>query len=599
MSTNRCIGKKHYNLSHTTKWYGLANKPITDDTRCEYCYQQMKLINPSVANTMYPIQHTNNRIDCDSISDPSLSKITVGGMLVGILDPTETIPFLVNPKAASQREHGVLVVNMPPVQDYVIEIKQTDYMPSDVYYTISATVGNKRVVINDGKLIYYSGRAVVRGFETGGSDSFKFIAAGNITDRTLAKEFADAGADSNIIQIVIDKYRRIPKRSYWGSMRGYNYDTIGTFGMTITKNGSARPVPVASAPPSVLGASAACSSTYDSSRETACVANIGQASTSLLGGRTGSGGMYVEPVKTTSTADTFDKIGTHAITIQLVHETTSPTGVINPVVPTPLTTDSLTLRHLEEQKKRLADVMDLTGQKHKGVSIKSYDELVVGPHDASIKINIPNESQLRTSTVPVVSSNVPTMFVPPKVSPMTENEIRIPDNSLNATIEGVEPKRVTYITDDEVRLYCMFARSKRFEEFKNFVFEEEKQRIALAKHMVEEAQRNIFDKHCKPNIKWQTEDVPPVPPPTTLTSEKKIVDQQPAKQQITIDIPSESPTGVITTPMSIRPDNIECVKPESPATASPTILDHEEPKHEDPKPMDTTDETGWDIVPNA
>ena len=206
LSINRCIGKNNYNLAYNTNWYGFYNKPISQDTRCEYCYQHMKLM--GFENEMFALQTHGSRIDCDTLYDKRLTTLSYNNFEVSVVSPKEDIPFLVHPAKESVRNNGILVLEMPETQDYAINIAPAFSRGGrsenhDFYYTFEMSVGSKKVVINDGSPIYYHCKTTVFGFQSGAGQNFRFVA--NTPGNGAASTDL---VDSNIITIKLNKFRR-------------------------------------------------------------------------------------------------------------------------------------------------------------------------------------------------------------------------------------------------------------------------------------------------------------------------------------------------------------------------------------------------------
>jgi len=220
-----CIGKGHYEDSYTTSWYGFNNKPISQDTRCEYCYKKILDLDPRRADSMYMLASHTGRIDCDSITDSDLASMMYKGFSFKVLSGDKSIPYLVHAPKANNRTNGVYTVEMPETADYCIEIEklapqhsggfsfqlanasQASNQTHKKYYTFEMSVGERKVIVNQGKVIYYNGKVSVSGFETGKNANFKFIA----NKPGVSSSVSNTDPNSNIITITINEYKRIPK----------------------------------------------------------------------------------------------------------------------------------------------------------------------------------------------------------------------------------------------------------------------------------------------------------------------------------------------------------------------------------------------------
>jgi hypothetical protein len=234
---NHCIGKQNYHLSNQTEWYGFHHISTSKDTRCSYCYRQLEELGRGMELTR--LMTPTSQIDCDSIQDLSISSLEFNNFSFKILNNNKTIPYLVHPPKADFRKQGVFVIEIPEHTDYCIEINQINenklgyglhifQQETDIYYTLDLSVGGKKVIINENKLMYYQGKVIVSGFETGKKNNFKFIT--NINNDSDKKSLYPT---NNIITIKINTYKRvhsdlddsfwcgvaIPKGNFFGSVK--------------------------------------------------------------------------------------------------------------------------------------------------------------------------------------------------------------------------------------------------------------------------------------------------------------------------------------------------------------------------------------------
>lgn len=327
---NGCVGKKHYGLSESTNWYGFSHKPISQDTRCEFCYQHMKRLGIADAEGMYRIVDHSSTIDCDTLSDHRLTSLTTNNFRVRVESADGQTPYLVNTASEEKRNRGVLIVDMPETADYavVLENLRPSYDDSS-YYTYTMKVGDREVVVNDGRKIYYQKKTRVSGFRTGSSESFRFVAntPGN----------GDASAESavsNVITIVIDRFRRERQPRYisafsgldlnrkyrgFGSPAGFGSERESSFGSP-DGFGSSTGFGSRSDRFNVAGFPGFASASASASAVAFATPNVERNfASSVVGGRTETGNQYVNNVHTTSTDDTFVRVETFAVTIQLIH----------------------------------------------------------------------------------------------------------------------------------------------------------------------------------------------------------------------------------------------------------------------------------------
>lgn len=322
----RCIGKKSHHLQDDTNWYGIRSKSVLDDTRCEYCKQHIDAL--GIDYGFHQLYKYSN-IDCDSINDLTVSGMTYNGFDFKITNPEKTVPFLVHPESASKRDDGLLVVEMPPIQDYVIHIKNTSNNTLE-YYTAEVTIGNRKVVINNNERIYFKNLFTVQGFVTGDNQGFRFVANSQKNVQDTSKHLGE-NPDSNIILIKIDVYNRHLKPPpvmydrklfYNTSRNAASFDDYG--------------------------------SEYESSREKA--PRLQQA---FIGGRTDTSGRYVEKVQTVKTTDLFTLKRSFAVTIQLINVPTSYQAEIT----TQMLQDVDLHRTKSIEKIKLAQEQDIARQK--------------------------------------------------------------------------------------------------------------------------------------------------------------------------------------------------------------------------------------------
>lgn len=288
MTYNGCVGKKHYGLSETTNWYGFSAKPISQDTRCEFCYQHMKRMGIANREGMYKIIGHSPQIDCDSLGDHRLTTLNFNNFRIRVESADGQTPFLVNTEHETKRRNGVLIVDMPETADYSVVLENMRPSYDDSYYTYTMRVGDRDVVVNDGRKIYYQHKTRVSGFRTGTNESFRFVA------NTPGNGDAPAGsAGSNVITIVVDLYRRQRNPQYVSvSYNSRGFDFFGSGRESQTRG-------------------------FDSYN--AGFSAAAAAAPSVVGGRTETGQRYVGDVITTSTDDVFVKTGTFTATIQLIH----------------------------------------------------------------------------------------------------------------------------------------------------------------------------------------------------------------------------------------------------------------------------------------
>lgn len=328
-----CVGKKNYDKCLDTTWYGFSDKPISQDTRCEYCYNKMKELNLADTSTrfMYKLVTPSNMIDCDTLSDDSVSAMEYKGFLFKVLNNTQDTPYLVHTPKSNNRLNGVYVVEMPETTDYCIVIdneKSNRFTDSNIYYTFEMSVGDKKVVINNGQKIYYNGRVVVSGFETGKNNNFIFVA----NKPGVSQESSNQDPNSNIITIKVNLYYRKYKNtvSYssrcgleFGSGRGGIPEYRGSAGRSNSSSTQGRKK--YSKKGAASGKSLGSTNQHREEEDTETCTDLFSdnpsygATSSVFNGRTEQGNKYVDKVNTVSTEDTFELYDGFTAIIQLIH----------------------------------------------------------------------------------------------------------------------------------------------------------------------------------------------------------------------------------------------------------------------------------------
>ncbi len=210
---NHCTGRSQ-SLSTQTNWFGFRSKPITQDTRCQYCAVHLKALGEQ---GLYYLSFPSSQIFCDSITDDSISSMIFNNFRFKVVSPDEKVPFVVNPDKSELRNKGVFVVEMPDEKDYAVLIEpnvKPTHMSSfgcvssthNHYFTYEMYVGDRKVSINNGEVLYYNKQTKVLGFQTGTSESFRFVA-----EKSRAAHAGAAGINApntNIITIKVNRFRR-------------------------------------------------------------------------------------------------------------------------------------------------------------------------------------------------------------------------------------------------------------------------------------------------------------------------------------------------------------------------------------------------------
>lgn len=326
LSTNYCVGKGNYSLASTTNWFGFVYRPITRDTRCQYCAAHLKMLGEQ---NLYGLATHSAEIDCDSITDMTIAGMEHKGFSFGVRSPNGRTPFLVHPEKAAARHQGVLVVEMPEIQDYCVEINpQRNAFDSDKYYTFEMSVGDRAVVINDGRPIYYNGVTKVSGFTTGTNDSFKFVAEKKRAEFAGATGINDP--NTNLITIRIQTFRRerqyvCPRelqtlRPAFQTDRPYrDFSAFGEhpFGAEPHPERESEQLPTTNNSTSFGDRIYVSRKLFG--RQGVSDEAVPAATPAATGGSTISGMQHVNDVSTTTTTDRFVPTSSFAVTIQLVH----------------------------------------------------------------------------------------------------------------------------------------------------------------------------------------------------------------------------------------------------------------------------------------
>ncbi len=199
LTPKTCVGRNNHNLSANTNWYGFSNLPISKDTRCEYCFRHMKIL--ELHRNMYELVNTGTPFDCDSMSDPVMMMLEAGGFRFQVTTQDRNTPFLIHPQSGASRREGLLIVEMPEKTKYAItinpQVKELN-LNKNMYYSFEMKVGDRPVIINGGNPTYYRDLSTVHGFDV--NNSFEFTAVDPTADTETLHE--------NLITINVICYRR-------------------------------------------------------------------------------------------------------------------------------------------------------------------------------------------------------------------------------------------------------------------------------------------------------------------------------------------------------------------------------------------------------
>lgn len=199
LTLDHCIGKENYADSSKTNWYGFNPIPISEDTRCEYCYRHMKEIDPY--GSIFPLVQTSPRIDCDTILHPVLSMLESDGFRFQVVSQDMKRPFLIHPHRGNERQNGLLCVELPKQSKFAVTIdpQVSEQIGKNLYYSFKMRIGEKEVVVNGGKPTYYRDRTTIHGYSP--TESFEFKAEGKTPNEYETKP-------ENLIRIEVTVYKR-------------------------------------------------------------------------------------------------------------------------------------------------------------------------------------------------------------------------------------------------------------------------------------------------------------------------------------------------------------------------------------------------------
>ena len=264
-------------VSDARTWYVPPGKKTSDCTICEECFDKYLKVDPE--SDLFGVYTDLASCNCDYSTFYENTGLETNGIMITISDAKtgKKYPKLDNNMA---NLNGVVHFVLPTCTEYVINVKNTggDYLTFE-----SGFVGeNKKIIINDGKKLYYPGNLNIKGFKTGTNESFMFISP-STREKSEGYDAIEGENVSNIIKLKFRRWKReVQTRSSssrFGDCR-FDNDNEGFFG------------------------SRGCLS-YNTK--------------SLSGGATISGGAYVNNISSSSTSDTFKEIDNETeFVIQLV-----------------------------------------------------------------------------------------------------------------------------------------------------------------------------------------------------------------------------------------------------------------------------------------
>lgn len=202
LTLDYCIGKGNDGESYKTNWYGFDSVPVSQDTRCEYCYRHIMMWRKIRPVSMFPIAQTSLGVDCDNIRrDPDLTTLKFGEFEFRVVSPDLMRPFLKHPRIHPGDHPASLHLELPMRSKFTVVISPCDSwksIPNNYFSVGKMQIGEKKVHINDGQPTYYHDRLAIGGYSP--TESFEFIADGETPDEYEAKP-------ENIININIQTYK--------------------------------------------------------------------------------------------------------------------------------------------------------------------------------------------------------------------------------------------------------------------------------------------------------------------------------------------------------------------------------------------------------
>lgn len=255
-------------------------------------------------------------------------------------DIKSSIPYRLAEGHEYKAKEGVGIFTLPTQTHYKIVIHHESYDFDNQYFTVEMYVGDKKVIINNDKHIYYNVVCEVCGMKTNSTDSFLFYSPSKY--ESLDKKKLEKMNKDNIIRIQIKVYKREkfvpkPKTTFYNpnTYKGFNfreksnknYSSFGNNdGPTFTLNRNSK----ISTKTGTFGGDfnfGGCGGedefmfheeSVQYSDEDEEDEGFGNSGGGYSGGMTLSGGKQVKDIKTTSTKDKFTLIKEFKTTIQLV-----------------------------------------------------------------------------------------------------------------------------------------------------------------------------------------------------------------------------------------------------------------------------------------
>ena len=242
------------------------------------------------------------------------SYVKRGPFRVGLTIPGQfNKPVLYSDAQDKEREAaGVGIFMLPTQTPYHIDIRFEKATINHLYEITSIKVGPRKVSINNDNRIFYPSDTVVKGFQTGSNESFKFYSPSEYEKTNMGDKIPKDHNVSNVIEIRLQEYQKVnapPMRSYstFGGFGGYD-NCADSFNESFPTGAGISDLGMGGFGTSAFGSfgldppGCASVNTYSS----------------FSGGSTISGGAHVPHLKTVSFHGKTEQVGQeHVITLQL------------------------------------------------------------------------------------------------------------------------------------------------------------------------------------------------------------------------------------------------------------------------------------------
>ena len=283
-----CPGR-HRVTDYSRKWYIPPGKQSSECTYCESCYAQyVKDIAPNASE--YRMQTNLYQCNCDYPKDYSKYALEKDGLRVTVTSK-DGVKMFQKVENTVANLNGVMHVDLPSCTEYIVNIEKLSDDPDEYITFESGTVGDKQILVENGRRIYYPYNIELKGFKTGTNDSFMFISQTE-QEKSEGREL-EGENKMNVITVKVNRYRRerVPRYYDDGHLECYGGDRSrgiskgggGYFKTDCMEKGISK----------------------GGIEEGLCML----ACSNMSGGTTVSGGSYVDHVRSQTTSDRFSEIG--------------------------------------------------------------------------------------------------------------------------------------------------------------------------------------------------------------------------------------------------------------------------------------------------